>query len=127
MSCRSQLTCELCCPGRCLDWYLASISVEAKTPGSRSRLLILRDPGSPKLRSWFHGTYLVEEVILHPNHHLTFGDWILRELNVFSSVKANEFGRVFFINKFRGSFVYWSWENVEEELVFPTHIGSSRW
>ena len=35
--------------------------------------------------------YLVEDVIIHPNHHLTFGDWILRELNVFS-VKTNGFG-----------------------------------
>ena len=34
---------------------------------------------------------------------------------------------VYFINKFRGLFVYWSWEYVEEEQVFPTHIGSSRW
>ena len=79
---RSQLTCELCCPGRCLDWNLGSISVEAKTSGSRKKI-----PRKSNHRNWGHGfmepKYLVEDVIMHPNHHLTFGDWILREFNVF--------------------------------------------
>ena len=30
-----------------------------------------RDPGSPKLRMVMEPKYLAEEVIVHPNHHLT--------------------------------------------------------
>ena len=28
--------------------------------------------------------YLAEEVIIHPNHHLTFGDWIPRVGRIFT-------------------------------------------
>ena len=35
-----------------------------------------RDPGSPNLRMVMEPKYIAE-VIVHPNHPLTFGDWTL--------------------------------------------------
>ena len=57
-------------------------SAQKKThPATNSKFPSPRDPGSPKLRMVMEPKYLAEEVIIHPNHHLT-GDWIPRVLKI---------------------------------------------
>ena len=38
---------------------------------------------------WLEPKYLAGKVILHPNHHLTFGDWIPREIPILESKFMN--------------------------------------
>ena len=39
---------------------------------------------SPSENGFMEPKYLPEEVIIHPNHHLTFGDWIPRDILILS-------------------------------------------